>query len=99
MGRNGYCAYAVSAQPVFSTVTGLNVAPAGIVTVSDVAVAVDTVPITAPKYTMLFVIVVLKLDPVIITLAATVSTFGLTEEIVGAPPIVTTVVATPHDAA
>lgn len=62
---------------------GLLVAPAGTVTVNDVAVAAVTVAFAAPKYTILFAAVVLKLVPVIVTDVPIVPEAGENEVMVG----------------
>ena len=64
---NGSCEYAV--KPELKSVTEIYwyVEPTGTITVSEVAVAAETVAIVAPKNTILFAGVVLKFVPLIIT--------------------------------
>jgi hypothetical protein len=57
--------------------------PAGIVTVRDVVVAVVTIALTAPKKTILFPGVGLKLFPVIVTVLPTGPDEGVKEVIIG----------------
>jgi hypothetical protein len=77
---NGEFEYAV--RPPVVTVIGAYDAPVGAVTVSEVELAEVTTAFTAPKYTMLSAGVVLKLEPLIVTLEPTLPEVGLNEEIV-----------------
>jgi hypothetical protein len=65
------------------TVIGCYVAPEGTVTVNEVVVAADTVALTAPKKTILFAGVVLKLVPLMVTADPTAPELGAKELIVG----------------
>ena len=69
--------------PVFNSVIGANVAPVGTVTVKLVVVAAVTVALVAPKNTILLAAVVLKLVPVIVTVAPTAALVGVKEVMVG----------------
>ena len=79
--KKGLPEYAVS--PLAVTVMGLQFAPAGAVTVRLVAVAAVTLARTAPKKTILFDAVELKLVPVIVTVVPMGPELGLNDVIVG----------------
>jgi hypothetical protein len=79
---NGFVEYAIS--PPTATLIGLNVAPTGTVTVSDVVVAPVTVAFVAPKYTTLFDGVALKFVPVIVTVVPIGPDVGVKNDMVGA---------------
>ena len=65
------------------TLIGWYVAPTGTVTVNEVVVAAVTLALTAPKYTILFSGIELKLVPEIVTVDPTVPDLGANEVIVG----------------
>jgi len=50
----------------------------------ELAVADDTVAFTAPKYTILWALVALKLEPDMVTVVPGAATFGETDVIFGA---------------
>ncbi len=68
---------------VLITVTGAALAPEGTVTESEVAVAVCTVALLAPKKTDLEAAVVLKLVHMIVTVVPTAALEGVKPEMVG----------------
>jgi hypothetical protein len=73
------------------TVIGANVALTGTVTVSEVGVAAVTVPVTAPKRTMLFEGTGLKYLPVKVTEVPIGPLAGENDVITGGPGLTTTV--------
>jgi hypothetical protein len=79
--RNGELEIAVS--PPVVTLTGEYVAPVGTVTVNEFDDAPVTVAFTAPKYTTLFVGMVLKFDPETVTELPIVPLPGLIVVITG----------------
>ena len=68
---------------MFKTVMGALVAPIGTNTVKLVALAAVTIALVAPKNTILLEAVLLKLVPVIVTVAPTAPEEGLKEVMVG----------------
>jgi hypothetical protein len=84
---------ACAPQAVLLTETGPNRPSAGNTTVKTFVVAVTTVALVAPKYTMSFAGVALKLLPVIVTIAPLKAKFGDTLLTTGAAFTVVVVVA------
>lgn len=97
VGLKNWVLYAAKVVAVFSTVMGAKVAPVGTVTLKLVAVAAVTVALVAPKKTTLLTAVVLKLVPVMVTVAPTAALVGVKEVMVGwAVNVVVLVNATRH---
>jgi hypothetical protein len=83
VGTNGTLAQALN--PFTVTVIGAYVAPGGTGTISWVGEAVETLPRTAPKYTMLAPGDVLKFVPEMTITVPILPELGATLEMAGAP--------------
>jgi hypothetical protein len=82
--RNENLLIAISLFEILSTEIGAKTAPLGTITERLVALALVTTAFVVPKNTTLFESTRLKLVPIIVTVAPTVSFVGLNEVMVGA---------------
>ena len=91
VGRKNAWLYAAKPVPVFKTVIAACVAPLGTVTVKLVALDAVTFARVVPKNTMSLAAVVLKLVPVMVTVALTAPLIGVKDVIVGEADVLVTV--------